>query len=213
MRRRFFRTAFTPSVQAEQAKHGSQAAYIRMAAGGDADEEGMTASEIDFITSRDSFYLATVSETGWPHVQHRGGAVGFIKVLDERTFAWADFSGNRQYVSVGNTAVNDKVATIFMDYPAQRRLKVLGRMVTEEIADRPDLRTRLEVEGYGGKIEHAIIVHVEAFDWNCPQHITPRYTAEEIEMAVAPLRRQIADLKGRPQAAADAGVQIRDEQR
>jgi predicted pyridoxine 5'-phosphate oxidase superfamily flavin-nucleotide-binding protein len=197
MRRRFFSTAFTPSVQAEQARHGSQAAYARMAANANADDEGLTESEIAFIAARDTFYLATVSETGWPHVQHRGGPPGFVHVLDDRTIAWADFSGNRQYVSIGNTAVNDRVALILVDYPAQARLKILGRMSTVEIADRPDLAETLAMPGYGGKIEHALTVRVEAFDWNCPQHITPRFTAAEIAAGVAPLHREIAELKAR----------------
>ena len=201
MRRRFFDTAFTPSVQAEQAKHGSQAGYARLTANADAGEEGLTESEVAFITARDSFYLATVSETGWPHVQHRGGPPGFLHVLDERTIAWADFSGNRQYVSIGNAAVNDRVAMILVDYPAQARLKILGHMTSIEIADRPDLAAKLEMPGYGAKIEHAVTVRVEAFDWNCPQHITPRFTAAEIAAGVAPLHREIAELKAKLAAA------------
>jgi predicted pyridoxine 5'-phosphate oxidase superfamily flavin-nucleotide-binding protein len=205
MQHRFFGTAFTPSVQAEQARHGSRAGYARLAASDDPeDTAGLTPTEISFISARDSFYLGTVSETGWPHVQHRGGPVGFVRVLDARTLAWADFSGNRQYVSIGNTAVNDKVALIFVDYPARQRLKVLGRMTTAEIRDRPDLRTQLEMAGYRAKVEHAIQVRVEAFDWNCPQHITPRYTADQVETMVAPLRREIAELQARLEAA-DAG--------
>jgi len=198
MRHRFFSTAFTPSVQAEQARHGSQAGYARLAAAGDSDEaDGLTPTEISFISARDSFYLATVSETGWPHVQHRGGPVGFVRVLDAGTLAWADFSGNRQYISIGNSAVNDKVALIFVDYPARQRLKILGYMTSVEIGERPELRAQVEVAGYGARIEHAIQVRVEAFDWNCPQHITPRFTAEQVENVTAPLRRQIADLQQR----------------
>jgi len=207
MRHRFFSTAFTPSVQAEQARHGSKARYARLAA---ADEPGegdsLTPAEVGFIFARDSFYLGTVSETGWPHVQHRGGPVGFVRVLDTRTLAWADFSGNRQYVSIGNTAVNDKVALIFIDYPGQQRLKVLGHLTTVEIADRPDLRAQLEMAGYRAKIEHAIQVRIEAFDWNCPQHITPRFTAEQVATAIAPLRRQIAELQARLEAAEAAKI-------
>ena len=129
-RHRFFGTAFTPSVQAEQARHGSQAAYARLADTGDALDGGaqLTEQEADFIAARDSFYLATVSQTGWPYVQHRGGPGGFVRVLDDRTLGWADFSGNRQYVSIGNSAADNPVAMIFMDYPARRRLKVLGHV-------------------------------------------------------------------------------------
>ena len=202
MRHRFFATAFTPSVQAEQARHGSQAGYDRLVSAEDGEPDGLTSVETDFIAARDSFYLGTVSETGSPHVQHRGGPAGFVHVLDDRTLAWADFSGNRQYVSIGNTAINNRVALFFMDYPGRHRLKVLGRMTTTEIEARPDLRAKLEVAGYGAAIEHAILVAVEAFDWNCPQHITPRFTAAQVEDAVAPLRRQIAELQERLERAA-----------
>jgi predicted pyridoxine 5'-phosphate oxidase superfamily flavin-nucleotide-binding protein len=196
MRNRFFTTAFTPAVQAEQVKHGSRSAYARLTvAGEDADSSGLTEAEIRFIGERDSFYLGTVSETGWPHVQHRGGPVGFVRVLDPKSLAWADFSGNRQYVSIGNTSANDKVALIFVDYPARQRLKILGRMTTAEIGDRADLRAKLEMPGYRATIEHAIQVRVEAFDWNCPQHIVPRYSLSEIQELVAPLQRKIADLE------------------
>jgi predicted pyridoxine 5'-phosphate oxidase superfamily flavin-nucleotide-binding protein len=196
MQHRFFSTAFTHSVQAEQARHGSQAAYARLAAAVDPEEaDGLTPTEISFVSARDSFYLGTVSETGWPHVQHRGGPAGFVHVLDARTLAWADFSGNRQYVSIGNTAVNDKVALIFVDYPARQRLKILGRMTTAEIGDRPDLRAQLEMAGYRAKIEHAIQVRVEAFDWNCPQHIEPRFSLSEIQGLIEPLQKRIADLE------------------
>jgi len=201
MQHRFFSTAFTPSVQAEQARHGSQAGYSRLANAGASEEaDSLTPAEISFISARDSFYLGTVSETGWPHVQHRGGPAGFVRVLDARTLAWADFSGNRQYVSIGNTAVNDKVALIFVDYPARQRLKILGQMTTTEIGDRPDLKAQLEMAGYRAKIEHAIQVRVEAFDWNCPQHIEPRYSFSEIEGLIKPLQRKIADLE----------IQVRD---
>jgi predicted pyridoxine 5'-phosphate oxidase superfamily flavin-nucleotide-binding protein len=202
MRTRFFSTAFTPSVQAEQARHGSRAAYARLAASDEPDAAGLTEAEAGFIAARDSFYLGTVSETGWPHVQHRGGPAGFVHVLDPLTLAWADFSGNRQYVSIGNTAVNERVALLFMDYPGQQRLKVLGRLDSVEIGERPDFRPQLEMTGYRGRIEHAIQVRVEGFDWNCPQHITPRFTADQVEVAVAPLRREIEALNARLQAAA-----------
>lgn len=201
MRQRFFSTAFTPLVQAEQVKHGSRAAYARLENASDGENDGLTPAEVQFIGERDSFYLATISETGWPHVQHRGGAPGFVRVLDDRTIGWADFTGNRQYVSIGNSAGNDRVALIFMDYPGQQRLKVLGRMTTEEIGDRPDLRLQLEVAGYRGRIEHAILVRVEAFDWNCPQHITPRYSLSEVEAIIAPFRKEIAELQARAEAA------------
>lgn len=206
MRSRFFETAFTPSVQAEQERHGSRAAYARIEArrGGADDDLALTRLEAEFIANRDSFYLATVSASGWPHVQHRGGPEGFVRILDRRTLGWADFRGNRQYITIGNAADNDRVALIFMDYRAQRRLKVLGRMRSLELDERPALRAELEVAGYGAKVEHAIEVTVEAFDWNCPQHITPRFTEAEVTAIVAPLRRQIAELQARLDPSAPA---------
>ncbi|MEG3086905.1 pyridoxamine 5'-phosphate oxidase family protein [Sphingomonas sp. PB4P5] len=199
MRKRFFDLAFTDGVQAEQERHGSRGAYAAMvAAGGRAEsDEALGPDEVDFITSRDSFYLGTVSETGWPHVQHRGGPPGFVRVLGAKTIGWADFSGNRQYVSIGNGVGNDRVALFLMDYPRRRRLKLLGRMTTTEIGDRPDLRAELEIAGYGARIEHAIMVEVEAFDWNCPQHIEPRYSSAQLEARIAPLRDEIEDLRSR----------------
>jgi uncharacterized protein len=198
MPNRFLETVFTPSVRAEQTRHGSRAGYDRFLSRrvtGDTIAAGLTEQEVAFIAARDSFYLATVSATGWPHVQHRGGPAGFVRILDTQTLGWADFSGNRQYVTIGNAADNDRVAMIFMDYSAQRRLKVLGRMTAVEIDNRPDLKERLEVVNYGATIEHAMRVTVTGFDWNCPQHITPRYTASELASAVEPLRRQIIDLQ------------------
>jgi predicted pyridoxine 5'-phosphate oxidase superfamily flavin-nucleotide-binding protein len=185
MSNRFFELMFTPSVQAEQARHGSRSAYARVTRR--SGEPGLTDQELEFIAARDSFYLATISETGWPHLQHRGGPTGFVRSPAPDTIAWADFSGNRQYVSIGNTAVEARVALFFMDYPRQRRLKLLGRLSSFEIGERPDLRAVVETPGYRATIEHAVVVEVEAYDWNCPQHITPRYTTEEIDAARDPL--------------------------
>lgn len=139
----------------------------------------LSADAIAFVRARDSFYLATVSETGWPHVQHRGGPTGFVHVTDASTLAWADFVGNRQYVSIGNVAEHDRAALIFVDYPHRRRLKILGRMRAFELHDRPDLARELVIPHYHGRPEHFVEVAVEAFDWNSPQHITPRYTLAE----------------------------------
>jgi predicted pyridoxine 5'-phosphate oxidase superfamily flavin-nucleotide-binding protein len=194
---RFYDLAFTPAVQAEQARRGSRAAYA--AASADA-EDGESADafgerEAAFIAARDSFYLASVSETGWPYVQHRGGPVGFVRRLDDTTLGWAEYRGNRQYVSAGNTAANDRVAMIFMDYPHRQRLKVLGHLHAFEAGSRPDLTPRLGVANYKARVERFVLVTVEAFDWNCPQHITPRYTLAEIEELVAPLHARIAELE------------------
>ena len=145
----------------------------------------LTGREASFIAARDSFYLASVTETGWPYIQHRGGPTGFVRVLDEQTIGWAEFPGNRQYVSIGNTAVDDRVSLFFMDYPGRRRLKMLGHMSVWDVADRPELFEALSVRGYKAKIERAVILAIVGFDWNCPQHITPRYTIPEMKARAA----------------------------
>ncbi|GJE62790.1 pyridoxamine 5'-phosphate oxidase family protein [Methylobacterium trifolii] len=199
MRHGFFDLAFTPSVQAEQLRRGSRAAYAAAAAR-DHDavaEEGLSDAEADFIAARDSFYLASVSETGWPYVQHRGGPPGFVRRLDGVTIGWAEFVGNRQYVTAGNTAVDDRVSLLFMDYPHRQRLKLLGHLHPYEPDERPDLAERLALPAYRARVERFVTVAVEAFDWNCPQHITPRFTADEVEAAAAPLHTRIAELEAR----------------
>jgi uncharacterized protein len=197
MKPRFSELAFTPAVRAEQTRRGSRAGYAAASAGaGDAASADMLGEqEIAFIAARDSFYLASVSETGWPYVQHRGGPTGFVRRVDDRTIGWADYVGNRQYVSAGNTAVNDRVAMIFMDYPHRERLKVLGHMRSYDTSDRPDLASRLGIEHYRARVERFVLVTVKAFDWNCPQHITPRFTLAEIEQLMAPLHARIAELE------------------
>ena len=135
--------------------------------------------EVDFIEARDGFYQATVSETGWPYVQFRGGPAGFLKVLDEGTIAYADFRGNVQYISAGNLAASDRVALILMDYANRRRLKIWARARLVHRDEDPELLARLEDRGYRAKVERAVVLSVEAVDWNCPQHITPRYTDAE----------------------------------
>jgi predicted pyridoxine 5'-phosphate oxidase superfamily flavin-nucleotide-binding protein len=197
MRHRFFDVAFTPAVQAEQARRGSRAGYAALSA---RRSDGATADvleeqEFAFIAERDSFYLATVSETGWPYVQHRGGPVGFVRRVDESTIGWADYTGNRQYVSMGNAAADDRVAMIFVDYPHQERLKILGHMRAYDEAERPDLARLLAIEQHKARVERFVLVTIEAFDWNCPQHITPRFTVKEIEKLVAPLYARIAELE------------------
>jgi predicted pyridoxine 5'-phosphate oxidase superfamily flavin-nucleotide-binding protein len=149
----------------------------------------------EFIAARDSFYMASTSETGWPYVQHRGGPLGFLKVLDARTIGFADFRGNVQYLSVGNLLANDRISLILMDYANQRRLKIWGRARIVHDHEDADLLAQLEVPSYRARVERGIIIHVEAYDWNCPQHITPRYTKAEFERVIAPLLEEIADLK------------------
>jgi predicted pyridoxine 5'-phosphate oxidase superfamily flavin-nucleotide-binding protein len=194
MGRAFSDLAFTDDVRAEQTRQGSRTAYSRL---DDAQDPRATlgAREADFIEQRDGFYQATVSQTGWPYVQFRGGPAGFLHVLDDHTIAYADLRGNRQYISVGNLSRNDRVALILMDYAQQRRLKVMGRAKRVDARDDPTLMARLAPPGVKTPIERAVVIDVQAFDWNCPQHITPRFTEAEIRAAVAPLHDEIARLK------------------
>jgi predicted pyridoxine 5'-phosphate oxidase superfamily flavin-nucleotide-binding protein len=195
MGNKFAEIAFTPTVRGVQERMGSRAGYARLERGPDSNHE-LGESESEFIGARDSFYMATVSETGWPYLQHRGGPVGFVRVLDANSIGFADFRGNRQYVSVGNLMRDDRVALLFMDYPNRARLKVLGRasLIGPE---RRELLDRLQVSSYPARIERGFLIRVEAFDWNCPQHITQRFTLAEIEQATAPLRQRIAELEAR----------------
>lgn len=189
---RFAELMFTPAVKAEQERHGSRAGYARMERPEAPARDRFGGAEAEFIAARDSFYMASVTETGWPYVQHRGGPPGFLKLLDDRTLGFADFRGNKQYVSVGNFKGDDRVALFLMDYANQRRLKILGHARSVEAADDPDLARRLADPGYGATVERGIVVALEGFDWNCPQHITPRFTEAEVSAGVAPL---IARLK------------------
>lgn len=177
MAHKFADLAFTPNVKAVQEDNGSRMAYARFEQGED-HHDRLGPHEAAFIASLDSFYLASVSETGWPYIQHRGGPAGFLKVLDEKTLAFADFRGNRQYISVGNLRTDDRVSLFLMDYANRARLKILGRARVVDAADGPILR-KLAVPGYRASIERAIVIALEAFDWNCPQHITQRFTADE----------------------------------
>ena len=174
MGHRFAEIAFTESVKAAQARNGSRALNARMEALAGPNAE-LSDREAAFLAARDSFYLATVGENGWPYIQHRGGPPGFLKVVDPRTLAFADFGGNRQYVSVGNAARNDRVSLFLMDYANRLRLKVLGRVEVHDLGEAPpELVFEVELPGYRARIERVIVIRVEAFDWNCPQHITPR---------------------------------------
>ena len=184
MANRFAEIAFTPHVLDWQERRGSRRAYANQAKHsepGALDEIGD--DERAFIESRDSFYLSTVSETGWPYVQHRGGEIGFLRVIDSHTLGFADLAGNKQYVSLGNLDTNDRAALFLMDYPSQTRLKILAHAkVVEREAD-PALVERLAVPGYPGRAERAMLFSVEGISWNCRQHITPRYTLAELAAA------------------------------
>ena len=189
----FLDIATTPSVHAAQVANGSAGLYDRAGAHRVFDRFGP--SEEAFIAERDSFYMASVSETGWPYVQHRGGPAGFVKLIDETTLAFADFRGNRQYISLGNTNANDRVALIFMDYPNRRRMKLYAHIEARDLADDPELAEKLALPGYRAVPERAFLLHLDAFDWNCPQHITPRFTEAEIAAAVAPLQERLNELE------------------
>jgi len=189
----FLERLSTPSVTAAREANGVGGLWETMEVDRPADR--FTESEIAFIAARDSFYLATVSQTGWPYIQHRGGPPGFLRVLDATTLGFADYRGNRQYISLGNVAAEDRVALFLMDYPQGRRLKVLAHMTEHDLRGEPDLAARLATPGYRGKPERAFTLRMEAFDWNCAQHITPRFTAEEIDAATAPLRERLAWLE------------------
>jgi predicted pyridoxine 5'-phosphate oxidase superfamily flavin-nucleotide-binding protein len=194
MAHNFGSLVFTPLVKALQEKHGSRRQYARMEARGSSPDR-LGPDESAFIAERDSFYMATVGETGWPYVQHRGGPKGFLKVVDDHTVAFADFRGNKQYITTGNLGSDNRVALIMVDYPGQTRLKILGRT---EIFDGEAAREwieRLREPGSKDVIERVYVIRVEAFDWNCPQHITPRFTEEQIREALAPFERRQEELE------------------
>jgi len=198
----FLDIASTPSVLAAQAANGSAGLYDKVGAHRRFDSFGP--DEEAFIAARDSFYMASVSETGWPYVQHRGGPPGFIKVIDDKTLAFPDFRGNRQYISLGNTSANDRVALIMVDYPRRARMKLYAHIEARDLAADPALAEKLMLPGYRAVPERAFLLHLDAFDWNCPQHITPRFTESEIAAAVAPLQTRLAELEAENQALRDA---------
>ncbi len=184
--------AFTPAVKAEQEHRGSRAGYARMAQ--DKDWQDTVTDDLKaFIAERDSFYLATASKEGQPYIQHRGGPKGFLYVLDERRLAFADFAGNRQYISVGNLAENDQAYIFLMDYANRRRIKIWGR--AEVIEDDADLLARLTPEGYKARPERAFVFTITAWDVNCPQHITPRYDETMLRQVTAKLTARVGDLE------------------
>jgi len=179
MSRRYTELAFTDDVRQAQRDHGVRETARRMEAA-PVDDARLDVETAAFIARRDSFYMATVLQNGWPYLQHRGGPRGLVEVLDERTLAFADFRGNRQLVSTGNLRGDDRVALFFMDYPNRRRLKVMARAEVHRAEERPDLVERVRDAEYRARVERVVVLRVEAFDWNCPQHITPRWSAEEL---------------------------------
>jgi uncharacterized protein len=189
----FLDIAATPSVRAAQAAMGSDRIWRKFDGGRSLDT--FTASEAAFIAERDSFYLATVSETGWPYIQHRGGPRGFLKLVDDKTLAFADYRGNRQYISVGNLAAGDRAALILMDYASRSRLKIYAHIKALPLDADPDLARRVAAPGYKARPERILLLGLVAFDWNCPQHITPRFTEAEIDAAIEPLRQRLDALE------------------
>ena len=183
MRHAFANIAFTPAVREVQARDGSRAQYARTFESGDEVRNAeLGPDEAAFIHAQRSFYMATVSETGWPYVQHRGGAPGFLRVVDAKTLSFADLPGNRQFISVGNVANDDRVALILMDYTHRQRLKLLGRLSVEESPGT-------------GRTERTMTIHVEAFDWNCPKYIPVRFEADDVQRALEERDRRIAELE------------------
>jgi len=192
MPRRFGEIAFTPEVQAAQTERGSRETYERYIAKGPANDT-VTPQLAEFIAKMDGFYFGTVSSNGYPYIQFRGGPPGFLKVLDQKTLGFADFSGNVQYITVGNLSGNDKAFLFLMDYRHRKRIKVWGR--AEYVEGDTALIEQLKMSDYPAEIERAILFHVEAFSENCPQHIPIRYSEAEVESIVAPLQARIAELE------------------
>ncbi|NSY62036.1 pyridoxamine 5'-phosphate oxidase family protein [Agrobacterium tumefaciens] len=188
----FLEVAVTPSVRAAQSAMGVDQIWL----GNDSrPSDTLTEDEIAFIAARDSFYMASVSETGWPYVQHRGGKAGFLKVVDQRTLAFADYRGNRQYISTGNLAANDRACLFLMDYARRARLKIYVHVDRLTLDADPTLNDLVSDPTYKGRAEGIFRLRLEAYDWNCPQHITPRYTQQQVEQAVAPLREKLLQLE------------------
>jgi len=184
--------AFTDSVKEIQTRKGSRAPYAKLEQRGGW-KDRVTSELAAFLAERDSFYLATANALGQPYVQHRGGPRGFLRVLDERTLAFADFRGNRQYISQGNLAENERAFLFLMDYARRRRIKIWGR--ARVVEDDPALLERLADPVYEGRPEQAIVFQIEAWDVNCPQHIPQRFDAEQVTSTVAALQARIAELE------------------
>ena len=193
MAEKFLELLITPAVARAQMDYYGQAQQMP----GGAAHDALTDDETQFIAARDSFYLSTVRESGWPYVPHRGGKPGFLHVVNPATLAFADYKGNRQMLSTGNLAANDRVCLFLMDYPQRTRLKILGHARVEDAREHPELVAQFAAPDVQRIVERVFIVDVVSFDWNCPKYITPRYTAAEVEEAVAPLRARIAELEAR----------------
>ncbi|NJN88541.1 MAG: pyridoxamine 5'-phosphate oxidase family protein [Leptolyngbyaceae cyanobacterium SL_7_1] len=192
MARKFGEIAFTPEVQAAQSQRGSRQTYEKYIVNGPANDT-LTAKIEEFIAQLDGFYLGTVSSSGYPYIQFRGGPPGFLKVLDEKTLGFADFSGNVQYITVGNLSGNDKAFLFLMDYRHRKRIKIWGR--AESVEGESEWTQKLRIPGYAAEVERSMLFHVEAISENCPQHIPIRYSETEVEAIIAPLQARIMQLE------------------
>jgi len=189
VRDRFYQTLFTDAVTARQEVDGVAEKYAHVAAR--ADGTGLGEDETQFIETRTSFYMASVSDSGWPYVQHRGGPVGFVKVLDELQLGFADYRGNKQYITAGNTDTDDRVSLFFMDYPRKGRLKMLAR--AKFVDPKPNARLAAQLAHEGApEPERLVILNIEGFDWNCPKYITPRFDEDEMAQIIAPRVTEMA---------------------
>lgn len=191
MAHRFLDLAFTPNVLAAQQRYFGRSQMLPPAPGDDA----LGPEEKAFIESRDSFYLSSVSETGWPYVQHRGGPAGFAKVISPSEIVFADYKGNRQMLTTGNVASNDRVCLFLMDYPQRERLKIFGYAEVLDARDHAELVLQVTHAELVKNVERLLRIRVVGFDWNCPKYITPRFTTEEVQSAMEPLKARIAELE------------------
>ena len=193
MAAKFIELAFTDSVRKAQEHYYGKSPPVE----GAPERDALTEDEMAFIQSRDSFHMATVSETGWPYVQHRGGQPGFLRVISPTALAFADYKGNRQLLSTGNLAANDRATLFLIDYPQRTRLKILGHARVEDARQHPELVAQFADAKVRGLVERLFLIEVVSFDWNCPKYITPRYTVAEIEELVNPLKKRIAELEAK----------------
>jgi hypothetical protein len=193
MAAKYLDLTFTDAVCRAQTQYYGRAGQIA----GAPVRDPLGQAEAEFIAARDSFYMGSVSESGWPYIQHRGGSQGFLRVVNERTLAFADYKGNRQLLTTGNVSVNDRVALFLMDYKNRARLKVLGHARVEDARVHPELTTQITDPKMRSSVERLVFIDVVSFDWNCPKYITPRYSAKEVEEYVGPLKSRIAELEAR----------------
>ncbi len=193
MARNFAEIAFSDAAKELQEQYGSRNSYSRMEKFNEVN--GLTDGEFSFIENQNSFYLASLGTNGFPYIQHRGGPKGFLKVLDSKRLGFIDFTGNKQYVSVGNMATNAKVSLIMIDYPQKTRLKIYAKAEVIKLEEQPELYDLLDLDDYKFRPERMLVLNIEAYDWNCPQHITPRYTVDELETALIPQQKYIAKLE------------------